>query len=334
MVEQILTISFLDQSIRIDKYLATQLPYSRQQIIKFLKNGSILVNDKIVKPQYLIKVGDKIRISRDKLNIPNYVELTSMPLIPEPPILYEDSDLIAINKPANIIVHPTSSVYHEPTIANWLIYRWPELRGVGDNPLRPGIVHRLDRDTSGVLLIAKNQSTFLSLKTQFQKRQVHKEYLVLVYGFIKPDRGIINFSLGKSKKSPFRRKIVLPSDKQINQKEAITEFEVIERFSLVSDSSNIKNIKSESKFTLLNVRPKTGRTHQIRVHLASLGFPVVGDKEYGKKKPDLAIPVARQFLHAWKISFNSLSGQNITIKASLSCDLKKALTYLRQHRQV
>ncbi len=330
MMEQLLITSLLEKPVRIDKYLAGQLPYSRQQIIKFLKEGLIQVNNNVVKPSYLIKQGDKIKILSQRLNNKKTIDLIPMSLVSEPEILYEDENLLAINKPPKIAVHPNISNCGEPTIASWLIYRWPEIKEVGDNAFRPGLVHRLDKDTSGVLLVAKNQNTFLFLKTQFQKRQIKKEYLALVYGLMKQDKGVINFSLGRSKQSPFRRKIILPSDKQTKQREALTEFEVLERFIVPLVVPKAKEVIG---YTFLKVIPKTGRTHQIRVHLASLGFPVVGDKEYGNCRKKLVIPIDRQFLHAHRISFTSPTGQSMTIEAPLYPDLEESLVYLEQFKQ-
>jgi len=291
---------------RIDLYLKNKLSdISRSKIVSLLKQGKILVNEKKVKPSFILKGGEKILINFHE----EKKELIPLPLEREPEILYEDKNYLVINKPAGILVHPNLKNLNQPTISSWLIFKWPNLKGVGEDPLRPGIVHRLDKETSGVLAIAKNNQSFFHLKEQFQKRLVKKEYLTLVWGNIKKDSGEINIPLTYSKKSPFRRKI---SDFKSSKKSlsAITYYKVIKRF---------------KDFALLKVIPKTGRTHQIRVHLASLGFPVVGDKEYGPKNRRLPFTLNRQFLHAIKISFLTIDNTLLEIEAPLPEDLENVL---------
>jgi len=295
---------------RIDLYLKNKLSdISRSKIVSLLKQGKILVNEKKVKPSFILKGGEKILINFHE----EKKELIPLPLEREPEILYEDKNYLVINKPAGILVHPNLKNLNQPTISSWLIFKWPNLKGVGEDPLRPGIVHRLDKETSGVLAIAKNNQSFFHLKEQFQKRLVKKEYLTLVWGNIKKDSGEINIPLTYSKKSPFRRKI---SDFKSSKKSlsAITYYKVIKRF---------------KDFALLKVIPKTGRTHQIRVHLASLGFPVVGDKEYGPKNRRLPFTLNRQFLHAIKISFLTIDNTLLEIEAPLPEDLENVLKLLR-----
>ncbi|HOK17374.1 MAG TPA: RluA family pseudouridine synthase [Candidatus Paceibacterota bacterium] len=295
---------------RIDLYLKNKLSdISRSKIVSLLKQGKILINEKKVKPSFILKGGEKILINFHE----EKKELIPLPLEREPEILYEDKNYLVINKPAGILVHPNLKNLNQPTISSWLIFKWPNLKGVGEDPLRPGIVHRLDKETSGVLAIAKNNQSFFHLKEQFQKRLVKKEYLTLVWGNIKKDSGEINIPLTYSKKSPFRRKISnFKSPKK--SLSAITYYKVIKRF---------------KDFALLKVIPKTGRTHQIRVHLASLGFPVVGDKEYGPKNRRLPFTLNRQFLHAIKISFLTIDNTLLEIEAPLPEDLENVLKLLR-----
>ena len=294
---------------RIDLYLKNKFfNISRSKIVSLLKQGKILVSERKVKPSFLLKGGEKIFIDFKE----EKRELIPLTLETEPQILYEDKNYLIINKPAGVIVHPNFKNLNLPTISSWLIFKWPSLLGVGEDPLRPGIVHRLDKETSGILVIAKNNQSFFHLKEQFQKRLVKKEYLTLVWGNIKKDSGEIDFPLTYSKKSPLRRKI----SQEVTQKKAkptLTYYQVIERF---------KN------FTFLKVIPKTGRTHQIRVHLASLGYPIVGDKEYGPKKRKLPFTLNRQFLHATKISFLTIDDTLLEIEAPLFEDLKKVLKSL------
>ena len=294
--------------IRLDLYLKEKLKnYSRKKIAFFIKKGDILVNSKKVKPSFLLKGKEKISIDLKE----EKKELIPLPLKKEPEILYEDQDFLVINKPQGINVHPNLKNLNKPSIASWLILKYPFLKGVGEDPFRPGIVHRLDKETSGILVIAKNIKAFFYLKEQFKKRLVKKEYLALVWGSPPFKKGIVDLPLARSKKSPLRRKVVI---KKIDEKakEAITSYEVIKRF---------KN------FTLLKVIPKTGRTHQIRVHFASLGFPVVGDKEYGKKK-NRSLSLKRHFLHAYYLEFKSLTEKTIQIKSNLPEELKNFLEKL------
>ena len=299
---------------RLDLFLKEILPFSRKRIVLLVKEGNILVNNKKVKPSYILKGGERIF-----LDIPEEVkkELIPCALNPEPEIIFEDENYLIINKPAKVIVHPNLKNLNLPTISSWLIYRWPSLKGVGEDPLRPGIVHRLDKETSGILLIAKNNSAFYHLKKQFQERLVEKEYIALIYGKILKDEEVIDLPLAYSKKSFFRRKVVLENKKSQKIKKAITYYQVLKRY---------KN------YTLLKIKPLTGRTHQIRVHLASIGFPIVGDKVYGKKleienKKRKKI-VSRLFLHAQRIKFFGLNGEVYDFSAPLPLDLKEILSEL------
>jgi len=247
---------------------------------------------------------------------------SSIPLV----IVYEDKDIIVLNKQAGISVHPS---INEPagTLANALIAKYPEIKDVGDPPspsatdgqviqLRPGIVHRLDKDTSGLLVVAKNQKTFEFLKKEWQEGKVIKKYFALVWGHPK-EKGEIISELTRSLKDFRKRMIVRPEkqkDKEIKGKMAITEYKVVKKF---------------RDFSLIEVYPKTGRTHQIRVHLASLGHPVVGDKIYGKnkKKPE---GLARQFLHAFYLKFSLPACRSLAFETDLPDDLSSVLTGLQK----
>lgn len=230
-------------------------------------------------------------------------------------VVYEDDDVIVLNKQAGVSVHPS---INEPngTIANALIAKYPELIGVGEDPIRPGIVHRLDKDTSGLLVIAKNQKTFEFLKKEWQEGKVIKKYLALVWGLPKKEKGEIVSELARSPKD-FRKRMIIKSEKnkdsKIAGKLAITEYKLIKKF---------KN------YSLIEVFPKTGRMHQIRVHMASIGHPIVGDKIYGKvkKAPE---GLSRQFLHAYYLSF-SLFGKKLAFEADPPEDLQKILTGLEK----
>lgn len=227
-------------------------------------------------------------------------------------IIYEDENILAVNKPAGLLAHPVSiSKIHDSSLVDWLLEKYPEIKKVGEDPERPGIVHRLDKDTSGVLLVAKNQKAFEYLKKQFQDRKIKKKYIALVDGKVKNNEGIIDLPIAKSK-SDFRKKTSV--GKMIGkEREAVTEYKVVKRF---------------EKFTLVEAYPKTGRTHQIRVHLKAIGHPVVCDKLYGPKKQVCPFGLTRQFLHANALDFNLPDGSRIQLEADLPRDLQNALNML------
>lgn len=228
-------------------------------------------------------------------------------------IVYEDKDVVVLNKPAGISVHPS---VNEPngTLVDALIVKYPEIKNVGDDPIRPGIVHRLDKDTSGLLVVAKNQKAFEFLKKEWQSGQVVKKYLTLVWGEPKESGEIIS-ELARSPKD-FRRRIVVNpgknKDKKITGKLAVTEYKVIKKY---------------KEFSLVEVHPKTGRMHQIRVHMASIGHSVAGDKIYGGKEKNPE-GLARQFLHAFYLSFSLPNGKKLALEADLPEDLRAFLTKL------
>jgi 23S rRNA pseudouridine1911/1915/1917 synthase len=223
-------------------------------------------------------------------------------------VIYENDDFAALNKPAGVLVHRPEkgpkSAQEEGVLTDWVNKHYPEAGSVGDEPaLRPGIVHRLDEDTSGILLIAKNQRFFDHLKGLFQRHEVKKTYLALVHGRM-IGKGRIEKPIGLLSGS-VKRSVNGKSLKMV--KEAVTEYQVL------------KVLKG--KYSLLRVFPQTGRTHQIRVHLASIGHPIVGDGLYGKKKEDKGLGLDRQFLHAESVEFNLEDGKRIKIEAELPSEL-------------
>ena len=246
-------------------------------------------------------------------------------------IIYQDNDIVVVNKPAGISVHKGVAEKGE-TLADWLVEKFPEMKKVGDEPeFRPGIVHRLDKDTSGVLVAARNQKSFEFLKNQFsahslklskegrdlayggQKREIVKKYLALVEGNLKNDNGVIDLPIGRSR-SDFRKKLASNSAKG-KSREAVTEDKVLEKF---------------PNHTLVEVYPKTGRTHQIRVHFKAIGHPVVCDSLYGGKRMTCPFGLARHFLHANFLEFVSPSGARLKLEADLPEDLEKVLAGLRK----
>ncbi len=225
-------------------------------------------------------------------------------------VIYEDDDLLALDKPAGMVVHHDAT-HTSGTIADWLLEHRPEVQEVGENPLRPGIVHRLDKDTSGVLLVAKNQKFFLYLKDLFQSGGIEKKYQTLVIGVMRNDSGIIDEPIARSTKN-FQKRVV--GGGQGRSREAITHYRVLERL---------------FEYTLVEASPKTGRTHQIRSHLAHIGYPVACDKLYGGKRYMCPVGLGRQFLHAHTLAFESPSGKKLEIISPLPDDLTIALEMLR-----
>ncbi len=252
-------------------------------------------------------------------------------------IIYKNDDFIALNKPAGLLVHSVKKNRiknndfvvdkqpQETTLVSWALNRFPEIREVGDDrDLRPGIVHRLDKETSGVILMARNQNYFNYLKNLFQNQQIKKTYLALVFGEVFPKAGIIEkpiaLKTGSIKRTIWKGKM---------EKKAITEYRVLENikspFSCEYQASNIK----DEVFSLIEVTPKTGRTHQIRIHLSSIGHPIVGDKLYGFKKYFFPFDLNRLFLHAKSLEFSLAKGQRIKIEAELPKELKDLLKNLQ-----
>jgi 23S rRNA pseudouridine1911/1915/1917 synthase len=234
------------------------------------------------------------------------------------PILYEDKDILAIDKPAGISVHQDGRS-KEVTIADWFAENYPKSKNVGESMVvgeeeikRPGIVHRLDRETSGVMLLAKNKKTYEFLKQQFQDRKIKKTYITIVSGFIKNDSGIINKPIGRSP-NDFRRRLAGRGARG-ELREAVTEFKVLKRFE-----------DSGEKYSVLEVYPKTGRTHQIRVHMKFFSHPVVHDTLYNPKQ-SCPKSIKRLALHAKSIEFKNIKGEKIKIESPLPKEFARFLS--------
>src|SRR3989344_5315199 len=226
----------------------------------------------------------------------------------QPSIVYEDNNILIINKPSGLITHPKNTEDKQESVTGWLVEKYPEIKTVGEDPLRPGLVHRLDKDTSGLLVIAKNQDSFLYLKNLFQERKIQKFYLALVSGRPKESKGIIDAPMGRI---GMKRTTQVRGNKKLkDKKEAVTEYDTIKNF---------------RDFTLLEVSPHTGRTHQIRVHLKSIGNPVAGDPLYGHKSSK---EPSRLFLHAYKLQFVSPDGKALAIEAGLPKELQNFINAL------
>lgn len=279
MSEKILTfeVSEEDAGLRLDQYLVKMVPsLSRSRIKNLIEEGLVKVEPETSK----LKPGLKVKaLQKITLIIPPDEPLQLTPQEVPFEILYEDEDLAVIYKPAGIVVHPAPG-HKEGTLVHGLLKRLKDLSGIGGK-LRPGIVHRLDKDTSGLMLVAKNDFAHQALVMAFKERKIHKEYLAIVYGEVKPSKGTIEKPIGRH--PVHRKKMAVLKE----GKEAVTSYEVLKTF---------------KKASLLLARPLTGRTHQLRVHFSSLGHPILGDPLYGGLKPNLPKP-ERLMLHAYKLSF-------------------------------
>jgi 23S rRNA pseudouridine1911/1915/1917 synthase len=296
--------------IRIDKFLTKELlSFTRGEIIRSIKGGNVLMNGKKVKPSYVLKSGDKLEINVKKEEsklIPNKkIELN---------IIYQDKNIIAIDKPAGLQVHPSTisrQVPEKNTLVNYLIYKFPEIKKVGDEPnLRPGIVHRLDKDTSGVMVAARNQKSFEELKELFKARKIEKEYLALVFGKLKNKKGVIEKPIARAKS--YKKQVIAGAKTRAKFRPAVTEYEALEEY---------------ENYSLVKVAPKTGRMHQIRVHLASLGNPVVGDKKYKFKNLKAPKEIRRQLLHAQSLKFK-LFGKKYFFQSEIPWDFSEFISSL------
>lgn len=226
-------------------------------------------------------------------------------------IMYENDDLLVINKPSGISVHKAGPNDQQMTVVDLLLERYPEIAKVGEDPIRPGIVHRLDKETSGVMVIAKTNTAFFHLKDQFKNRETRKTYLALVDGHPKNPQGTITAPLGKiGTKQTTQTK----GKKDLFEREAVTDYVTVKKY---------------RNYSLLEVSPKTGRTHQIRVHLKSIGTPIVGDVLYGPRKAANPPGTSRLFLHAQRLQFTGPDGQLLAIEADLPEELQKILSVLQ-----
>lgn len=288
---------------RLDKIVSNlETNISRESVQRMIKNGKILVNGKQEKPSYKTSIGETLTIEEEKAEEID-LKPQEMPL----DVIYEDDDMLVINKEKGIVVHPGNGNL-DGTLANAVMARCKGgLSGIGGK-IRPGIVHRIDKDTSGLVIIAKNDKAHINLSNQIQKRKVKKTYIALVRGVIKENEATINMPIGRSTKD--RKKMAVSK----NGKEAITNFKVLKRF---------------TGYTLLEVNIETGRTHQIRVHLAEIGFPIVGDMVYSNGKNPFN--VEGQMLHAAKLELKHPTTQkDVTFEATLPEYFKKIVKELEK----
>jgi 23S rRNA pseudouridine1911/1915/1917 synthase len=306
---------------RLDAWLAAQLEnVSRARVQMLLSESKVLVGGAPSKPSLKLRGGETVEIV-GQLALP---PLRAVPEAIQLDIVYEDDDLSVINKPAGMMVHAGSGasddLRNRGTLVNALLSRYAQLSRSGD-PLRPGVVHRLDKQTSGLIIAARNDAAHLKLGEMFSRRQVRKTYLALVHGAVKQDHGTINAGIGRD----VIRRTRMTTKRETGARSAVSHYTVLERI----DSRF-------GKFTLLSVRIETGRTHQIRVHLASIGHPVVGDTLYGapakisavgtRRKSDPTpetIALGRNFLHAAELQFtHPITGKHLSLEAPLPKELK------------
>jgi 23S rRNA pseudouridine1911/1915/1917 synthase len=262
-------------NLRLDVYLSQQLEEmpSRTFIQKMIEAGRVLVNDKVVRQRYKVAMGDQVSVEvSDDLLPDTQLKAEKIPLN----VFYEDEAIIVINKPSGMTVHPAAGNY-SGTLANALMHRFKELSDI--NPGRPGIVHRLDRDTSGLIVVAKTNQAHARLGRQFEKHTVIKRYVALVHGIVRFDQGVIEVPLKRHVKHHDQRQVAAEGE----GKDATTYYEVLKRF---------------AKVTMVGLYPQTGRTHQLRVHMKHLGHPILGDDKYGQKET-----FSRLALHAQAIAF-------------------------------
>ena len=292
---------------RIDAYLSEKLEdTSRVTIQRLIANAKVLVNGKTVKASYKVQVGDTIQVEEE---IPVEISLKAQNIPVD--IIYEDQDIIVVNKPKGMVVHPANG-NPDGTLVNAIMAICKDsLSGIGGE-IRPGIVHRLDKDTSGIIIVAKNDKAHIHLSEQIKEHQVKKTYIALVRGIVKENEATINMPIGRSEKD--RKKMAVTK----KGKEAITHFKVIQRY---------------DKYTLLQVNIETGRTHQIRVHLSQIGYPIVGDEVYSNGKNEWN--VKGQCLHAKSLEFtHPITGEKMYLEAKLPEYFENILKDLEKRKRL
>jgi 23S rRNA pseudouridine1911/1915/1917 synthase len=294
--EFIFQIEENDKIERIDLFLSRKLSLSRNHVQSLIKSGNVLVNSTVPKSSCNIRLNDEIKVfipvAKDTGLIPQDISLN---------IIFEDEHVIVINKPPGLVVHPAKG-HDDNTLVNAILFHCPDIEGINDE-LRPGIVHRLDKDTSGVMVVAKTDCAHNSLAEQFKKRTMYKEYLALVKGIPRPSKGTINAPIGRHNVN--RKKMAV----NLNGRESVTNYQVDKEY---------------PPYSLLRIKPETGRTHQIRVHLSYIGYPVIGDTLYGNQKGVLGLE--RQALHAYRLGFtHPVKGSWMDFEAPLADDILEAI---------
>lgn len=303
MTESTIVLTLDEPGERLDRALAKALPeFSRTQCQKLIQEGCVTLDGRVVKTSQRISGGESVRIFLPPVQS---IELVaeSIPL----DIQYEDDDIILINKSAGMVVHPAAG-NESGTLVNAVLALFPDLPGISQEK-RPGVVHRLDKDTSGLIIMAKNETALRHLQKQFSDRTIHKLYLALVHGRFNTSETLIDAPIGRDPRDRKRMSVIPPGSS-----------------ATARPAQTMVGLRAcNEDYSLLNCLPYTGRTHQIRVHLAFMGYPIVGDHLYGtRKKHDLLLN--RQFLHAYKLSFRR-PGDNreLTFEAELPAELSEAL---------
>lgn len=290
-----------EAGMRADVALAALLEITRSNMQRLLEEGRAVKGGKVLKSNYKVKLGDEIIVELPEPQ-PLDVQPENIPL----DIIYEDEDVVVVNKARGMVVHPAAGNY-TGTLVNALLYHCHNLSGI-NGVIRPGIVHRLDKDTSGIMICAKNDAAHLSLSEQIQNKTAQRTYLAVVRGNIKNDSGTIETQIARDKNDRKKMAVVTEGGRQ-----AITEYEVMERF---------------GKYTIVKCRLKTGRTHQIRVHMEYLGYPLVGDPKYSPMKTPFSIN--GQALHSLTLTFvHPRTHDQMSFEAPLPDDMKKIVTRLR-----
>jgi 23S rRNA pseudouridine1911/1915/1917 synthase len=295
-----------EAKLRLDQFLAKRLPeFSRSRLQQLIRDGFVRLNNATVRPRHIVRAGDKIELTEPPLE-----KIETLPEQISLEILFEDDDLIVINKPAGLVVHPGAG-HREHTLVNALLNHCVTLSGIGGKE-RPGIVHRLDKETSGCLVVAKNDAAHRELSKQFAQRTVEKVYLALVSGKLRKPTGVIEEKIGRH---PVHRQRMRATT--LRGRAAKTEYRVF---------------RSSDRASLIECRLHSGRTHQIRVHLHHLGHPVLGDKVYA---PRLAKDFSRQMLHAWKLGFrHPRTAEWKNFEAALPDDFAAAVKQTIESQQI
>lgn len=290
---------------RLDKWLAAALPdQSRAAVQRWIEEGRVTIAGSVAKASYRVQTHDGILV-----DVPSTAPVALKPENIPLTVVYEDADLLLVDKPAGMVVHPAPG-HAGGTLVNAVLFHAPDLAGIGGE-LRPGIVHRLDKDTSGLILVAKNDKALRDLQRQFHDRLIRKVYLALLDGVLTPRQGVIEAPIGRDPRNR-QRMAVISGQESKQARPAVTHYRVRTYY---------------DGFTLVEAEPHTGRTHQIRVHFQFIGFPLVGDPTYGHRKPRLACP--RHFLHAHTLGFRRPSdGAFIEFVSPLPADLSAVLDTL------
>src|SRR3989344_4804818 len=315
---------------RLDKFLAKRFPdHSRNYFQQLIKKGKISVNenpadkDASLRPDDLV-LGELEPVGEISIAPDDSVKFK---------VIYDAKEFAVVEKPAGLVTHP-SATHKRGTLVNGLLVLWPETAGVGEDPLRPGIVHRLDKETSGLMVVAKTQPMYLWLKNQFQDRKVEKKYIALVFGKMSQKEVEISVPIARHK----TKQIIVHGANKVKSRKASTGFKILGFYPVRSSRATVLWTRALGAsatsngvydgFTLVEVTPKTGRMHQIRVHFKHISHSLAGDKTYASRRVLSALPMERHFLHAGYLAFSLPSGEKAEFSSDLPADLKRVLAEL------